>query len=423
MLNIVLKQNFLNKKLELDLQKLLKQKGFTKTKLSGYTYLCNLIIDSVKNSEIPYVNITKKLKIMCNKHSYKYLTSIDGNIENCIKHSSLSNLSNAEAIAELYWDFLEKIYYKYCPDNKEFRIYKRVSSILNKNGFVNRNLEGYYYILYILCDSLMNNTIAHRNITKVVYPKMSKLFNKPTSSIESCIRNSINRSYLKDEMTKQAIAKLYEQAFVPSNGKLHESICSVFKQNGFFNSDLDGYYYLYSLLAKSLEKDFIPYKDLTTVTYLQIAKQYDCTWQNIERSIRNVIKVSYLKEYKNSIAIAILYKQISEKYYDYDNEEGYIKKVVELVLKNNGFKQIHLDGYIYLSHILSDSIITNTKPYKKMTVKIFPNTAKLFNVSNHCVETCIREIVKKSLLKNLTLTEAIHKLHFEISDIVNLEKT
>lgn len=422
MLNRILANDFTKNDLRFDLNRFMKEKGFLKSNLDGYTYIFDIILKAIETKEIPYFNITKKVFADIGKKYNKNVPNINYDVTKAIAYSNLANLYNSEAIAELYWDFLEQIYVKYYPENKEFRVYKRVSYVLKKNGFSSRNLEGYYYILYILFDSIINNTIPHRNINKTYYPKLAEIFNKKISAIDNNIRNAINKSNLKEKNTKLVIAKLFEESFIPSNSKIHETISLVLKKNGFLKNNLDGYNYLFSIFTKALEEDFMPFKNLTTNVYPQMAKKYGNTKENIERSITNAIKESNFKGTRNTIVIAELYNQICEIFYDSNNEEAYIKNVVTLVLKDNGFLKIHLDGYIYILHILSNAIISNTAIYRKMSRVIYPNTAKIFNTNDKCVEMSIRAAIKKSSLCNMSLSEAINKLYIESLNIINMEK-
>ena len=241
MLNRILANDFTKNDLRFDLNRFMKEKGFLKSNLDGYTYIFDIILKAIETKEIPYFNITKKVFADIGKKYNKNVPNINYDVTKAIAYSNLANLYNSEAIAELYWDFLEQIYVKYYPENKEFRVYKRVSYVLKKNGFSSRNLEGYYYILYILFDSIINNTIPHRNINKTYYPKLAEIFNKKISAIDNNIRNAINKSNLKEKNTKLVIAKLFEESFIPSNSKIHETISLVLKKNGFLKNNLDGY--------------------------------------------------------------------------------------------------------------------------------------------------------------------------------------
>ena len=407
MLNILSVKKFTKTDLEIEFRKVLKEHGFTNPRLHGYSYLIDIIVEAIMNNQGSYSNTIKNsFEIASNKNN-KSVTRITRCIYVAAEQAYLCDKTTSAAIGELYWDFLNHLYSTYCPENEEYAIFKKVRNILKQNGFVDYQFDGYFYILYILCESIKNKDIPYKNITLKTYPNTAKKFNTKSGNIERCIRYSISKSNFKGEDNKVVFAELYEQLCKDSANSTSEIISFVLKDNGFLDKSLDGYSYLTTILTQSLEENILPYRDVTTTVYPKIAEKYNKDWHNIDRSIRTAISQSNFKGSTATIVLANLDTQIKDLCY----KTSIIEQAVVSVLKDNSFSKIYLEGYKYLKYILINAISAHTCPYRDMSTTIYPDTAKKFNVTTSSIGTAVYNVIKTSSLSDMSVSEAINKLY------------
>lgn len=73
-----------------------------------------------------------------------------------------------------------------------------LSKTLKRMGF-SASLQGYKYLLYAIMLSIRNPEMLNQ-ITTFLYPSVARKFNVSASSVERCIRNSIENAWLRGDI-------------------------------------------------------------------------------------------------------------------------------------------------------------------------------------------------------------------------------